>query len=303
MYQVIRNTNLIFNIFEPMNFYLTAVLLGLGFSSLAMGIFISMRIFNIPDITTDGSFTLGGAVTAVMLSSNQPVLLALICAFIVGAIAGSLTAIIHTRLKVNALLSGILVMTALYSVNLAIMGRSNIPLIGTASVFLQFTGQSSIQSQLIVLLIFTAIIFLIISWLLKTDFGLAMRATGNNEIMIRALGVNTSRMKIAGLALANGLTALSGFLISQIQGFADIGMGIGIVILGLGSVMIGEIFMRLLKIHKIFYHLLGVIAGTIIFRLILAFALSIGIDALYLKLVVAVFVLIVVSIPNFKRSE
>ncbi len=286
-----------------MNFYLTAILLGLGFSSLAMGIFISMRIFNIPDITTDGSFTLGGAVTALMLSSNQPVLLVLVCAFFAGALAGTLTALIHTRLKVNALLSGILVMTALYSVNLAIMGRSNIPLIGTSSIFFLMNGLTEIQSQIIILLVFSGIIFWGLSILLKTDFGLAMRATGNNETMIRALGVNTSRMKIAGLALANGLTAVSGFLIVQIQGFSDIGMGIGIVILGLGSVMIGEIFMRLLKIQNITIHILGVLAGTIIFRLILAFALSIGIDALYLKLVVALFVLIVVSIPNLQRSE
>ncbi len=286
-----------------MNFYLTAILLGLGFSSLAMGIFISMRIFNIPDITTDGSFTLGGAVTALMLSSNQPVLLVLVCAFFAGALAGTLTALIHTRLKVNALLSGILVMTALYSVNLAIMGRSNIPLIGTSSIFFHMNGLTEIQSQIIILLVFSGILFWGLSLLLKTDFGLAMRATGNNETMIRALGVNTSRMKIAGLALANGLTAVSGFLIVQIQGFSDIGMGIGIVILGLGSVMIGEIFMRLLKIQNITIHILGVLAGTIIFRLILAFALSIGIDALYLKLVVALFVLIVVSIPNLQRSE
>lgn len=286
-----------------MNFYLSAILLGLGFSSLAMGIFISMRIFNIPDITTDGSFTLGGAVTALMLSSNQPVLLVLVCAFFAGALAGTLTALIHTRLKVNALLSGILVMTALYSVNLAIMGRSNIPLIGTSSIFFLMNGLTEIQSQIIILLVFSGIIFWGLSLLLKTDFGLAMRATGNNETMIRALGVNTSRMKIAGLALANGLTAVSGFLIVQIQGFSDIGMGIGIVILGLGSVMIGEIFMRLLKIQNITIHILGVLAGTIIFRLILAFALSIGIDALYLKLVVALFVLIVVSIPNLQRSE
>lgn len=286
-----------------MNFYLTAILLGLGFSSLAMGIFISMRIFNIPDITTDGSFTLGGSVTALMLSSNQPVLLVLVCAFFAGALAGTLTALIHTRLKVNALLSGILVMTALYSVNLAIMGRSNIPLIGTSSIFFLMNGLTEIQSQIIILLVFSGIIFWGLSLLLKTDFGLAMRATGNNETMIRALGVNTSRMKIAGLALANGLTAVSGFLIVQIQGFSDIGMGIGIVILGLGSVMIGEIFMRLLKIQNITIHILGVLAGTIIFRLILAFALSIGIDALYLKLVVALFVLIVVSIPNLQRSE
>lgn len=285
-----------------MNFYLTAVLLGLGFSAMGMGIFISMRIFNIPDITTDGSFTLGGAVTAIMLTNDQPLLIVLPCVFIAGATAGAITAFIHTRLKVNALLSGILVMTALYSVNLAIMGRSNIPLINTFSIF-NTTSGSEIQSQLLVLTLFTGIIFILLSWLLKTDFGLAMRATGNNETMIRSMGVNTSLMKITGLALANGLTAISGFLIVQIQGFSDIGMGIGIVILGLGSVMIGEITMKVFRINNIALHLLGVIAGTIIFRLILAFALSTGIDALYLKLVVSLFVLLIVSIPNLKRSE
>ncbi len=287
-----------------MNFYLTAILLGLGFASLALGIFISMRIFNIPDITTDGSFTLGGAVTAVLLSHQYSLPVILILAFLSGAVAGSLTGIIHTKLKVNALLAGILVMTALYSVNLALMGRSNIPLIGITTIFSigSFFANESSQ-QIFVLILFPAIIWLIISKLLKTDFGLAMRATGNNENMIRALGVNTDRMKIIGLALANGLTALSGFLITQIQGFADINMGIGIVILGLGSVMIGEIFSKTFRIKNISIQLLTVIAGSILFRLILAFALSIGIDPLYLKLVVAVFVLIVVSIPNLKRAE
>ncbi len=285
-----------------MNFYLSAILLGLGFASLALGIFISMRIFNIPDITTDGSFTLGGVVTAVLLANHTSLPLTLIMAFICGAVAGSVTGFIHTKLKVNPLLSGILVMTALYSVNLSIMGRSNIPLIDSKTIFnfFSFVSDSSSQ-QFLVLLSFSLIVWFLVSRLLKTDFGLAMRATGNNENMIRALGVNTDRMKITGLALANGLTALSGFLITQIQGYADINMGIGIVILGLGSVMIGEIFMSAFRINKISIHLLSVIGGSIVFRLILAFALSIGIDAMYLKLVVALFVLIVVSIPNLKK--
>ncbi len=287
-----------------MNFYLSAILLGLGFASLALGIFISMRIFNIPDITTDGSFTLGGAVTAILISEHTSLPLVLLVVFLCGALAGSITGIIHTKLKVNALLAGILVMTALYSVNLSIMGRSNIPLIDVNTIFNQVSFISDQTSQqLVVLVSFSILAWLIVSRLLKTDFGLAMRATGNNENMIRALGVNTDRMKIIGLALANGLIALSGFLITQIQSFADINMGIGIVILGLGSVMIGEIFLKLFRIHKIGWHLLGVILGSIVFRLILAFALSIGIDALYLKLVVAVFVLIVVSIPNLKRAS
>jgi putative ABC transport system permease protein len=286
-----------------MNFYFTAVLLGLGFASLALGIFISMRIFNIPDITTDGSFTLGGAVTAVLIVQQFSLPVILLAAFLSGAIAGSITGIIHTKLKVNALLAGILVMTALYSMNLAIMKRSNIPLINVNNIFNRLTWISdSTLPQATILILFSGILWLQLSWLLRTDFGLAMRATGNNETMIRALGVDTEKMKIIGLGLANGFTALSGFLITQIQGYADVNMGIGIVILGLGSVMIGEIFTKLFRIKGIGWHLLAVIGGSILFRIILAFALSIGIDALYLKLVVAVIVLIVVSIPNLKRS-
>ena len=287
-----------------MNFYLSAVLLGLGFASLAMGIFISMRIFNIPDITTDGTFTLGGAITAVMISTGHSPWVSLIFVFFFGSVAGICTGLIHTKLKVNALLAGILVMTALYSVNLAIMGRSNIPLINTASIFDATNSMmSTVNSQLVILLFISITLWLGISWLLKTDFGLAMRATGNNEQMIRSLGVNPQTMKILGIGLANGLIAVSGFLITQVQGFADINMGIGIVILGLGSVMIGEILLNLFKVRSITMHLAGVIGGSILFRLILAFALTIGIDALYLKLVVAVFVLIVISIPNLKRSR
>jgi putative ABC transport system permease protein len=285
-----------------MGFYLTAVLLGLGFASLALGIFLSMRIFNIPDITTDGSFTLGGAVTAVLLTKQVPLPFIFIAAFLSGAAAGAATGIIHTKLRVNALLAGILVMTALYSVNLALMGRSNIPLTDIPTVFtIGSFFDNELSQQAFVLVFFVLVLWQLTGWILKTDFGLAMRATGNNERMIRALGVNTSRMKIIGLGLANGLTALSGFLIIQVQGFADINMGIGIVILGLGSVMIGEIFSRAFHIKGILMQLLVVIAGSIIFRLILAFALTIGIDPLYLKLVVAVFVLVVVSIPNLRR--
>ncbi len=286
-----------------MSFYLSAVILGLGFASLAMGIFISMRIFNIPDITTDGSFTLGGVVAAVLISGGQSPLVALPIAFLAGAIAGVLTGFIHTRLKVNALLAGILVMTALYSINLAMMGRSNLPMINSPSIFSSlFIPGSEVQQQFIVLIIIISIILGTLVWLMKTDFGLAMRATGNNEKMIRALGVNTDAMKIFGLALANGLTAVSGYLITQIQGFADINMGIGVVIIGLGSVMIGQILFSFKGKETLLIQLLGVIIGSILFRMILAFALSIGIDAIYLKLVVAVFVLAVVSIPNLRSK-
>ena len=286
-----------------MSFYLSAVLLGLGFSALAMGIFISMRIFNIPDITTDGSFTLGGAITAVMISDGYSPWASMFIVFTAGAIAGICTGLIHTKLKVNALLAGILVMTALYSINLAIMGRSTIPLIDSASIFtFAQISLSSSQAQFLVLLALSLLIWLILSLLLRTDFGLAMRATGSNEQMIRSLGLNPQTMKIAGIALANGLIAISGFLITQIQGFADINMGIGIVILGLGSVMIGEMMVKIFNSKSISLNLVGIISGSILFRCILAFALTIGIDPLYLKLVVALFVLVVISIPNLKKS-
>ncbi len=284
-----------------MTFYESAILLGLAFSLLAMGTFISMRIFNIPDITTDGSFTLGAAVTAVLISGGASPWLSLLFSFFAGALAGFCMSIIHTKLKVNALLSGILVMTALYSVNLDVMGRSTIPLIQTPTIFDSFTVAGGRISTLLTLVLFCVFVLTFLSWLLRTDFGLAMRATGNNPQMIRSLGVNPDTMKIAGIAISNGLIAISGFLITQVQGFADINMGIGIVILGLGSVMIGEIFLRFIKIHSITFQLLGVIAGSLLFRLILAFALTTGIDPVYLKLIVAILVLVVISIPNLKR--
>ena len=214
-----------------MTFYLSAIILGLGFSLLALGIFLSLRVFNFPDITTDGSFTLGGAVTAVMLVDGYNPFATLIVAMLFGAAAGMCTGIIHTKMKVNPLLSGILMMTALYSVNLAIMGRSNIPLIEQEKIF-----EIIHLSEFATMFLFAVVFWFLLSLLLKTDFGLAMRATGNNEQMIRSLGVSTDRMKITGLAISNSLTALSGYLIVQYQGFADINMGIGIVILGLGSV-------------------------------------------------------------------
>jgi putative tryptophan/tyrosine transport system permease protein len=282
-----------------MDFYLAAILQGLCFSSLAVGIFISMKIFNIPDITTDGSFTLGGATTAVLLSNGFSSMVTLPIVVLTGAAAGAITGFIHTRLKINPLLAGILVMTALYSVNLSLMGRSNIPLLSLPTLYSVLNVFNDLNLNiLIALLIFVTLLVLIMGSLLKTDFGIAMRATGNSESMIRALGVNTNRMKIIGLALANALTATSGYLITQFQGFADINMGIGIVIVGLGSVIIAETIVLWLKITSVWANLLLVIAGAIIFQLVLAFSLSLGIDANLLKLVTAVFVLLIVSLPR-----
>jgi putative ABC transport system permease protein len=289
-----------------MDFYLAALLQGLCFSGIALGIFISMKIFNIPDITTDGSYTLGGAFTGVLLVHNQPVYVILPVVIAAGAIAGAITGLIHTKLKVNALLAGILVMTALYSINLTIMGRSNIPLNGIASIFSLINISANVsRNEFLTLLIFVVIITLIIGYMLKTDFGIAMRATGNSESMIRALGVNTDRMKVIGLAIANALTATSGYLITQFQGFADINMGIGIVIAGLASVIIAEAFINWFRITSIWISLVLVLGGAIIFQFVLAVTLSLGVDATQLKLITAVFVLLIVGLPrlSFKSSS
>lgn len=284
-----------------MTFYITALLLGLSLSAIAMGIFISMKIFNIPDITTDGSYTLGAVITAIGLSNGYPIIVTYLLAVAGGALAGSITGFIHTKLKVNALLAGILVMTALYSINLSILGRSNLPLLSVTNLFqvFSFSSDGDINS-FVVLLIIIGVLWTALSLLLKTDFGLAMRATGNGETMIRALGVNTNKMKIIGLAISNGLVATAGFLVAQYQGFADINMGIGIVIVGLGSVMIGEALTHWLSIQSVWLQLLLVIAGTIVFQLVLAFTLSLGIDPNLLKLFTAVFVLLIVSVPQIR---
>ncbi len=286
-----------------MNFYFSAFLLGLCLVPLGLGIFISMRIFNIPDITTDGSYTLGAAVSAVFISNHVSLALTIPSVLLAGALAGACTGFIHTRLKVNSLLSGILVMTALYSINLMIMGRSNIPLIDVNTIFnsLQFSSSDAANSFSIlsgIVLIFS----LLVIWLLKTDFGIAMRATGNNETMVRAQGVNSERMKICGLAISNALVATSGFLVAQLQGFADSNMGIGIVILGLGAVMIGETFIFWMKKNSLVWRILAVIAGSLLFRFILAFSLSLGVNPNLLKLITALFVLLVVAIPGLKKN-
>lgn len=287
-----------------MDFYTTAIAQGLGFAALAIGIFISMRVLNLPDITTDGSYTLGAAVTSVMLIQQVNPVICIVVSMICGALAGSLTGFIHVRLKVNALLSGIIVMTGLYSVNLMIMGRPNLPLITTENVFHILTLNSDIFiNRLLLFLIIACVLISAVNALLKTDFGIAMRAIGNNVTMLRANGVNTDILKIKGLALANMFTALSGSLMAQYQGFADINMGIGIVISGLGAVMIGEALLSLFNANKILFQLIGVVLGAVFFRLILGIALAAGLNPNYLKAVTAVIVLLVVALAGIRKKN
>ncbi|HXB28323.1 MAG TPA: hypothetical protein VNW49_00805 [Puia sp.] len=280
-------------------FYLTALQLSICLGPMALGIFITMKIFNIPDITTDGSYTLGAVVTAVLLSNHWPVLAVLPLCMIAGSVAGICTALIHTKLRIDALLAGILVMTGLYSVNLIILGRSNVPLINIHSIFNTLSiFNNDIYNQLFVALLIIIVLIFLLRYLLLTDFGIGMRATGNNPIMTKSMGINNDFIKIIGLAIANALTALSGFLVAQYQSFADINMGIGIVITGLGSVLIADALRIWMNVSNIGLQILFVLAGSLIFQLVLAFSLAMGIDPNFLKLVTALFVLFIVALPR-----
>ena len=286
-----------------MDFYITAIILGLCLSAMSLGIFLSMKIFNIPDITTDGSYTLGAAITAVMLTNQIPLYLIIPCVMITGAIAGAVTAIIHTKFKVDALLAGILTMTALYSINLTILGRSNQPLVNTKNIFSTIHILSdSIYNSLVIIIGIISLIAIIIAFILKTDFGIAMRATGNNAAMVRAFGVNDGKMKILGLSIANALTAFAGFLVAQNQFYADINMGIGIVITGLGSVLIADALKQFMKINSLSGQIILVVLSSIIFQLVLAITLSIGVNPNLLKLVTAVFVLSIVVLTKIRKA-
>jgi putative ABC transport system permease protein len=287
-----------------MIFYLSALLLGLCLSAMGLGIFITMKIFRIPDITTDGSYTLGAAVTAVLLTQGWSLVPVLLISILAGALAGVLTGLVHTQLKIDALLAGILVMTGLYSVNLTVLGRSNIPLSNVNSIFEALSiFQKPIYNELWVGLLFLGILSAIIAYMLRTDFGIAMRATGNSETMTRAMGINNDRMKIIGLAIANALTAISGFLVAQYQNFTDINMGIGIVLVGLGSVLIGDALIRWLGIQHIWLRLVFVMLGCVLFQMVLAFALSRGVNPNMLKLVTSLFVLAIVGLPRILKRE
>lgn len=296
-----------------MTLLLGALTIGLILSLLAMGVMISFRIFEIPDITTDGSITLGAAITAVLLVHGTNPLLATLAGAAGGAIAGTITGIIHTKFKINALLAGILVMTALYSVNLHVMGRSNVPLMNARTLNShaeefgeKITGDKSVNvlgwvvpSADAALLIFAAISVAIAGIALylffRTHVGTAMRATGDNQQMIRALGANTQGYIILGLALSNGFVALSGALLAQYQGFADAQMGIGMIVWGLASVIIGE---ALTGERSLGMTIIGAIMGSILFRLLVAIALRWGLNPNDLKLITAVFVFAALVLPR-----
>jgi len=301
-----------------MTLLLGALTIGLILSLLAMGVYVSFRIFDVPDITTDGSITLGAAIAATLLVNDVHPLLATGAGALGGMVAGTVTGVLHTRFRINALLAGILVMTALYSVNLHVMGRSNVPLMQaetlatygeTAGHFVvgskdfNFLGWRIGSADAAVLFsagFAVAVVGIFLFLFFRTNIGTAMRATGNNSQMIRALGANVERNIILGLALSNGLVALSGALLAQYQGFADAQMGIGMIVWGLASVIIGE---ALVGSSSLGLTIVGTVMGSVLFRLLVAIALRWGLNPNDLKLITALFVFAALVLPRFVRRK
>ena len=300
-----------------MTLLIGSITIGLVLSLLALGSFISFRIFDFPDITAEGSFTFGAAITASLIVAGVNPVVASAGAFTGGMLAGSATGLIHTRFKINPLLSGILVMTALYSVNLHVMGKSNVPLLSQNTLFTWFekfsdkiSGENAVINligwtvaakdlwTLLFCFLIIVIFGLLLLWFFRTNIGTAMRATGDNDQMIRALGVNTNGMIIFGIALSNGFIALSGSMLAQLQGFADVQMGIGMMVWGLASVIIGEALIS----EKSLGHLIaGAVIGAVLFRLLVAIALRWGMNPNDLKLITAAFVFLALVLPGMMK--
>jgi putative ABC transport system permease protein len=296
-----------------MTLVIGALTIGLILSVLALGVYISFRIFDFPDITAEGSITLGAAVAAILLVSGLNPFAATAAAFCAGMAAGSLTGVLHTKFKINGLLSGILVMTALYSVNLHVMGKSNVPLLsattfgnyaedaaralGMVGSMRLFGWEVNVRDVSILVAVFAAIVIMAVALdrFFRTHLGTAMRATGDNPQMIRALGVDVGAMVVLGLGVSNGLIAVSGALLAQYQGFADVQMGIGMLVWGLASVIIGE---ALVGVRSLGLSIVGTIMGSVLFRLLVAMALRWGLNPNDLKLITAIFVFGALILPG-----
>jgi len=263
---------------------------GLVYGIMALGVYITYRILHFADLTVDGSFPLGAAVAARVIADGGSPLLGTILAVIAGMFAGLTTGFLNTKLKISGLLSGILTMTALYSVNLRIMGRANIPLLRKPTLVSWFGERG--MAPWVLFLVTLAVLKMLLDVFLRTEIGFAIRATGDNEQMIRSCGVNTDSMKLIGLSLANCLVALSGALVAQYQGFADVGMGVGTVVAGLASVIAGQ---ALVRVPGLGWSTTGVIIGSLIYRGAIFAALRLGLAPTDLKLITAVLVVLALS--------
>lgn len=275
---------------------------GLLWALLALGVYVTFRVLDIADLTVEGSFPLGAATAASLLVAGYGPLPALLAAFIMGMLAGVVTGVLHTKMKIPALLAGILTMIALYSVNLRIMGKANASLLGVDTAFKiarDMLGLSSGETTLIVGLIITVIVGAFLYWFFGTEIGAAIRATGFNQQMIRAQGVDTDNTIILGLLLSNGLVAVSGALVAQSNGFSDVGMGTGTIVIGLASVIIGEVLFGTRSFKNC---LLSVVLGSIVYRIVIAAVLAMGMPPNDLKLFTSVLVALALSMPLIKSK-
>ena len=280
-----------------------AVSQGVLWGIMTLGLYITYKVLDYADLTVDGSFALGGAVSAILIVKGMNPYLTLIFSIVAGMMAGVVTGFLNTKLKIPAILAGILSMIALYSINIRIMGKPNVALLGETTVVTQImdlTGLSNSVISLLLGILFAAVITGIMYWYFGTEIGCAIRATGNNEYMVRALGASTDQMKILGLLISNGLVALSGALVAQSQGYADVGMGTGTLVIGLASIIIGEVIFG--KRFNFAYKLLSVVLGSAIYRMIIAIVLQMGLKSSDLKLLTAVIVAMALSIPVVKKK-
>jgi putative ABC transport system permease protein len=275
---------------------------GLAYGLVALGIVITFRILAFPDLTVDGSFPLGASVVARLIMEGVPPLYGIFMAVACGFVAGCCTGLLNTKLKINSLLAGILMMTILYSVNLRIMGRSNIQLL-TVNTLLTPLENLDVNRFIPIIAFFLLVALctkLLTDLFLHTQIGFAMRATGDNEQMIRTLGVNTDTMTILGLGISNAFVALSGALVAQDQGFSDVGMGIGMIVAGLASIIIGEALLGKKTVQRI---TLAALAGSIIYKLIISLGLRLGLAPTDLKMATGVMVILALGIPAIKKGK
>lgn len=277
---------------------------GIIWGIMTLGVYITFKVLDFPDLTVDGSFALGGAVSAILISNGMNPFITLFFSFLAGSLAGLATGILNTKLQIPGILAGILTMIALYSINIRVMGgRPNIPLLGMATsltIIQNILSLSKVISDLLVGFIFSLFIVFIMYWFFGTEMGCAIRATGNNEKMIRALGVDTNVMKTIGLMISNALVSLSGALVTQSQGYADVGMGTGTIVIGLASVIIGEVIFG--NRFNFLYKLSSIVMGSIIYRIIIAIVLQLGLKATDLKLLTAIIVAIALSVPVLNKK-
>ena len=275
---------------------------GLAYGLVALGIVITFRILAFPDLTVDGSFPLGAAVVARLIMEGVPPIYGIFMAILFGFLAGCCTGLLNTKLKINSLLAGILMMTILYSVNLRIMGRSNIQLLTVRTLL---TPLENLEvNRFIPIIAFFFVVTLCVKFLtdmfLHTQLGFAMRATGDNEQMIRTLGVNTDNMTVLGLGISNSFVALSGALVAQDQGFSDVGMGIGMIVAGLASIIIGEALFGKRTVQRM---TLAAVAGSIIYKFIISAGLRMGLAPTDLKMATGVMVILALGIPALKKGK